>query len=95
MNKRPVWEWKEEIIPVLHSKKNEFELLGYSKISTEEIWNCLVEYVWKGNPEKQLYEIVQSVFQLQIHSYMDYLALNTLQNENELMSSIQAVLNRE
>lgn len=100
MNVRPVQEWKDEVRIVLESKQNEFEYLGYKEITVEDIWRCLSEHIWKEDEPKRLYEVVQSIFQLQIHTYMDYLTLNSLHNQpietdDELMASINAVMQQE
>src|SRR5699024_844633 len=98
MKLRPVSEWREELDVVLKSKGAEFEMLGYKDITTDEIWRCLVEYIWKEDKQLHLYEVVQSVFQLQIHTYMDFLSLDSLTNQvkvkdDDLMASINAVMN--
>lgn len=48
---KPVSQWKEELSPVLESKVEEFNLMGYGRVDSSEIWNCLVKKVWKGDPE--------------------------------------------
>lgn len=100
MELRPVHEWREDVTVVLKSKQNEFEMLGYKEITVDGIWHCLMENIWKEDEPKRLYEVVQSIFQLQIHTYMDYLAIDSLhtlsqEKDDELMASINAVLKRE
>src|SRR5690625_758617 len=96
MTERPVEQWREKVDAVLESKRNEFELLGYQDISTDDIWRCIVDNIWKGKEFIRLYEVVQSIFHLKIHKYMDYIALDSLQQmtetEEELMASIHAVM---
>lgn len=98
MNVRPMDEWKEKVELVLESKRKEFEMLGYRDISPDSIWECVLKYD-QGGP-KRLYEVVQAIFQLQIHTYMDYLALHSIQSssnqvDDELMASIHAVMEHE
>lgn len=97
METRPINEWKREVGIVLESKRNEFEILGYKEINTEEIWRCLVENVMKHKKDIRLYEVVQAIFQLQIHTYMDFLAIDSLHqsSEDELLASIHAVMQQE
>lgn len=100
MDIRPVEKWKEEVKIVLESKRTEFETLGYQDISADSIWHCMIENVWKNDEPKRLYEVVQSIFQLQIHTYMDFLALESLhkqktETDDELMASIHAVMQQE
>lgn len=83
-------EWKEMIYPAVESKVEEFRLMGYSKATADDIWNCLVQKVWKDNPDKRLYEVVQDVFHLGATTYMSYLTVKAYQND-DLMASIAAV----
>ncbi|UJL44943.1 post-transcriptional regulator [Virgibacillus sp. NKC19-16] len=83
-------EWKDTIKPALDSKVDEFRLMGYSKAKPEDIWNCLVQKVWKGNPDKRLHEIVQDVFHLGSNVYLSYLTVNAYQDD-DLMASITAL----
>jgi len=87
---KTVQEWKAYIHPVLESKVQEFKLLGYSKVTLEDVWNCLVERVWKGNPERRLHEIVQEVYHLSTTEYMNYMTIDAYQAD-DLMASIQAL----
>lgn len=87
---RSVNDWKEAMKPALESKRSEFQLMGYSKASTEEIWSCLVLKVWKGNPEKRLYEVAQDIFHLGSSIYLSYLTVKAYEDD-DLMASIQAV----
>lgn len=100
MNPRPVDEWKEEVYLALKSKQTEFETFGYKEITTDDIWTCLKKHIWKKAEEKRLYEVVQSIFQLQIHTYMDYLALDSIHQQSDgtkddLRESINAVMKQE
>lgn len=90
--KKAVEEWKPLLQPVLISKVDEFHLLGYEEATQEDIWNCLVEKVWKGNPAKQLHEIVHEIFHLNTTVYMSYLTVNAYQDD-DLLASIAAVSN--
>lgn len=85
-----VEQWKPLMKPVLDSKTSEFKLMEYSNATNEDIWNCLVQKVWKGNPERRLHEIVQDIFHLASHMYMGYLTAGAYQ-ENDLMASIAAL----
>lgn len=93
-NEKTVLEWKPFIKSVLDSKTNEFLLMGYSQASNEDIWNCLMEKVWKGNVKKRLHEAVQDVFHLQSNLYMSYLTVKAYQDD-DLLASIQALTNHE
>ncbi|TGB04199.1 post-transcriptional regulator [Halobacillus salinus] len=91
---KTVHQWKGQIDPVLTSKLEELRLLGYDNATKEEVWKCLVKKVWKGEPEKRLYEIVQDVFHLSSHTYVSYLTADAYQDE-DLLASIEAVTHPE
>lgn len=96
MNNNQIIEWKDKLIPALRSKEFEFKMMGYKDISTEDIWECLLEKVWKRKNETPLYQIVQDILHLPIRVYMNYLALSAYHVDNDdLMLSIQAVTDNE
>ncbi|MEC5422068.1 post-transcriptional regulator [Virgibacillus sp. C22-A2] len=83
-------EWKAMIIPALESKASEFRLMGYSQATVEDVWKCLDQKVWKGDPEKRIHEVVQDVLHLGSSIYMSYLTLKAYQDD-DLMASIAAL----
>ncbi len=90
--RKSVTEWREELEAVLEIKKNEFQMLGYDKTTTEDIWNCLMKTVWNDSePQKRLYEVVAEILQLQITTYMTYLTMGIYQDDDDLMASISAL----
>ncbi|KGX88989.1 post-transcriptional regulator [Pontibacillus litoralis] len=91
---KTVVEWKPLVYPVLTSKVEEFQLLGYAKVHEEEVWKCMIKKVWKGKPTKRLYEIVQEIYHLPIGTYMSYITVEAYQ-EDDLMASIQALRDGE
>lgn len=96
LEKKSVQEWKKEVEPALRSKQGDFKIIGYAEVSKEEIWQCLEEKVWKGNPEKRLYEVVEDIFHLSTATYMSFMTVNALKvDDDDLMSSIQAVTESE
>lgn len=83
---KTVSQWKEYVNPVLRIKTDELQLLGYVT-TRDEVWECLREEVWKGNPEKRLYEIVQDVLHLKSHTYESFVNYN----ENDDLEAIEDV----
>src|SRR5699024_973919 len=71
-------------------------MMGYKDISTNDIWECLLEKVWKNQSFPPLYQVVQDILHLPIHVYMSYLTLNAYQvTDDDLMASIRAVTDNE
>lgn len=96
MENTGVLSWREKLQPALDSKKREFELLGYKDISSEDIWQCLVKHIWKGNQVLPLHKVVQDILHLQAHVYMSYLSLQIFDlKNNDLAKSIEAVTHNE
>ncbi|MBM7569548.1 post-transcriptional regulator [Aquibacillus albus] len=91
---KSVSDWKSMLSVVLHSKVDEFRMMGYSRTTSEDVWNCLTEKVWKGNPEKRLHEVVQDIFHLNSNTYMSYLTVQTYKDDN-LLASIAALTNSD
>lgn len=94
VEEQTVEEWKPFVKPALMSKTDEFFLMGYSNATSEDIWNCLVTTVWSGNPKKRLYEVVEDIFHLRSHTYMSYLTVNVLKDD-DLAASIAALTGTE
>ncbi|WP_164216324.1 post-transcriptional regulator [Virgibacillus sp. YIM 98842] len=89
--KQRVSGWKETVQPALESKVSELHLMGYPKATKEEIWNCLEQKVWKGDPEKRIHEVIEDIFHLSATIYMNFLTLKVYQ-DSDLMDSISAVM---
>ncbi|MFG6148406.1 post-transcriptional regulator [Halobacillus sp. B23F22_1] len=87
---KPASQWKETIWPVLVSKANEFRLIGYKKASVEDVWQCMQKKIWKNNPQKRLYEVVQDIFHLSNNQYVSFITVEAYQND-DLMASIEAI----
>lgn len=94
MDRRPVEEWKERVQEIVESKKEEFHSLGYTSVTVEDIWECLLHSKWKDQPEKRLYEVVQDIFQLKTQTFMNYLTMQTYQDD-DLLQSIEALTKGE
>ncbi|WP_112181454.1 MULTISPECIES: post-transcriptional regulator [Paraliobacillus] len=87
---KQVEDWKSTVLVVLDSKVEELILMGYDNATRKIVWNCLIEKVWKGNPEKRLFEIVEDIYHLSASKFMSYLTMQSYQNE-DLMASIAAL----
>ncbi|SER73857.1 Post-transcriptional regulator [Gracilibacillus ureilyticus] len=92
--KKPVTLWKPELTDVIESKVTEFQLLDYSKATADDVWKCLVQKVWKGDPEKRLAEVVQDILHLHSNIYMSYLTQQSFQ-DTSLQESIEALFGKE
>lgn len=92
---RSVQEWRPRAESVLSSKTNEFLEMGYNNATNDDIWSCLMEKVWKGNPSKRLYEVVQDIFHLGSNVYISYLTVHAYKDDTDLMASIAALTGKD
>ncbi|WP_458412382.1 post-transcriptional regulator [Schinkia sp. CFF1] len=74
-NKHPVEYYKNQVEPALESKMEEFRLLGYDRVSLQEIWACLQKKKWKKKVDKYLHEVVADILSLSASEYMSYLTI--------------------
>lgn len=96
MGSEQIIEWKDKLMPALRSKQFEFKTMGYKDISTNDIWECLLNNIWKTNKKLHLHQAVQDILHLPIQTYMSYLTLSTYHIDNDdLMMSINAVTNKK
>ncbi|HEX6595136.1 MAG TPA: post-transcriptional regulator [Bacillota bacterium] len=92
-DRRTAEEWKSFVTPALQCKLNDFHMMGYTKVTEKQLWDCLVHNVWKSNPKKRLHDIVHDIFHLSPNTYMNVLTLNAYQ-EDDLQASIAALANK-
>ncbi|MDF2038754.1 post-transcriptional regulator [Bacillus sp. CMF12] len=59
--------------PALESKLDEFRLLGYKKVTEQELWGFLTKKKWKKPKENvRLFEIVEEVMEVKVSEYIHY-----------------------
>jgi hypothetical protein len=67
---------REELAEVINSKVEEFHFLGYDRVTTDEIWDCLKKRKWKKyKEEKMLHQLVNDVLSLSPSEFMNYLTI--------------------
>ena len=72
--------YREQLQIVLDSKVEEFHMLGYERVTLEDVWKCLKDKKWKKvGPDVRLYELVNDVLTLTASDYMTYLTLKAYQ----------------
>lgn len=84
--------WKSKVTPFLASKAVELQMIGYEQATEEDIWNCLIKKVWKGEPKMRIYEAVADIMQLNSAIYLSYLTVKSYEDD-DLKTSIAALLN--
>jgi hypothetical protein len=71
--------------PALLSKAEEFSILGYDKVSNEDIWDYLKEKKWR-NPKEgiRVYELVSDIMSLKPGDYMNYATVKAFRSPDLL-----------
>lgn len=92
MHLKEIKELKLNMMPALKSKVDEFQLIGYEGISYEQIWDALFNNVWKKQPPKQNYQIMQDIMEFSVNTYMDLKQADALKHTKfDLAQSIKAL----
>lgn len=73
-------KWKEKLEPVLRSKAEEFEILGYGRVDSDTIWGFVVEHVVRKHPEEplRLHAFVNELMSYSLNDYMTRLRKDSL-----------------
>ncbi|WP_026693803.1 post-transcriptional regulator [Peribacillus kribbensis] len=72
-NQHPYDHFKENVMPALESKADEYSLLGYGEVSVDEIWLFLTKKKWKApKEEKRLFEVVEDILSLTAVDFMNF-----------------------
>lgn len=71
------------LMPVLESKVEEFKVLGYGKITTEDLWSYLTQKKWRKPKDGiRMNELVADIFSTNIGEYMNFAALEAYKSPN-------------
>lgn len=72
--------YREQLQIVLKSKVEEFQMLGYDRVTDEDLWKCLKKRKWKKiDSNVRLYELVNDVLTLTANDYMTFLTKEAYQ----------------
>lgn len=69
--------WKEDLMLVLQSKVEEFLLLGFERVSVDEIWECTLYKLRKQKEFIHLHAFVSAIFSLRDREYMNWLTISS------------------
>lgn len=72
------------VLPVLESKKNEFEVYQYEKVSEEDIWKYCLSKKWRKKvvPEIPLHQIVNDILSISPAEYMTFEQIQNFKTSN-------------
>lgn len=75
--------YREKVQPVLSSKLEEFELLGYGTVTEESLWSFLTKKKWKRPSEDiKLFELVEQILKVSVGEYMNFATVEAFRQED-------------
>lgn len=86
-NLEQVQAWKEHVYPVLVSKAEELQLLGYDSVTPENIWDCTIAKLKRKKREYLLHQLVNEIFKLSANEYMNWLTMQAITSTDFDISS--------
>ncbi|QKS70776.1 hypothetical protein FLK61_29005 [Paenalkalicoccus suaedae] len=77
-------DWRQELEPVLDSKWEEFQLLGYNTVSKDEVWTSFVTKMTRQKvvPESlRLHQITSLLLGLKPNDYMTQMTIGAYKDD--------------
>ncbi|GAF65898.1 post-transcriptional regulator [Alkalihalobacillus trypoxylicola] len=83
MEKQQFEAWREVVEPALQSKVDEFHLLGYERVTDQEVWECLMYQLRKSKEFMHLNQFVNHLLSLKPQIYMNWLTIQSYQEPTD------------
>ena len=61
--------------PWIYFKQSQFFDLGYTEVSSEDLWNYCLNFLWKHKRPDQYYLEVEDILSIQPNEYFNYASL--------------------
>ena len=70
----PYEQYRVQLLPAIHSKCEEFVLLGYDKVSVDHFWYFLKNKKWKKSKAHthSIYQLVNDIMTVTMGEYIHY-----------------------
>lgn len=82
MEKQQFDVWKEDVMPALTSKVEEFHMIGYDRATEEELWECVIAKLHKQKKFVQIHHLVSTILTLKATDYMTWLTVGAYKGPN-------------
>ncbi|WP_100371976.1 post-transcriptional regulator [Bacillus sp. FJAT-45037] len=92
MEKQQFESWKEDVMPAIVTKVEEFHFLGYGRVTTDEVWNCVMDRLRKQTEFMRLHAFVQVILTLKIQDYMTWLTKQSYQSGTDWFKDNESIL---
>lgn len=80
--------FRTTVKPALESKLDEFRLLGYKKVTEQELWEFLTKKKWKNTKENvRLFEIVEEIMEVKVSEYIHYTTIEAFKEADFVFDS--------
>jgi hypothetical protein len=77
---------QEKVSEVLESKMEEFHLLGYDAVTTDDIWECVTSKYKKEWP--MFHKIVNDIYTLKAPTFMNWLTISAYQGKIDIGKNV-------
>lgn len=84
-------ELYERVKPALYSKQKEVRRLGLKYVTEKDIWNYLVENVWKSKENLELHELISDILYANNYDLNEY----AMRNIKEYKDKEELVMDKE
>lgn len=75
--------FRNEVKPALECKLDEFRLLGYQKVTEQELWGFLTKKKWKKPKESvRLFEIVEEIMAVKVSEFIHYATIEAFKGSD-------------
>lgn len=74
--------WKDDVKPALISKMEEFHLIGYDRVTLEELWECVLAKLKKEKELVRIHNLVRIILTLKATDYMTWLTVAAYRGPN-------------
>jgi hypothetical protein len=80
--------FRTQVKPALESKLDEFRLLGYEKVTEQELWEYLTKKKWKKpNGNVRLFKIVEEIMAVKVSEYIHYATIEAFKGTGFALDS--------
>ena len=76
----------ERVLPALYSKNKEIYRMGFKYVNEKDIWNYLVDNLWKDKKNLELHELISDIIHCDNYLINNYVMnkMNALKEKNEM-----------
>ncbi len=85
-------ELYKRVEPALYSKVKEMKKLGFIYVTEKDIWNYLIDNVWKSKVNLELHELISDILYVDNYSVYDFVMkkMENLKKNDKDMNKINS-----